>query len=88
MRGCWFVKYLKTSTDKTLGEMRAENAPTRSKVAATHLVTKTISKASECEESKEKTLWEAAERNVFEMEEDDDKEDQGEVDEEEYCYEE
>ena len=82
------MKYLKTSTDKTLGEMRAENAPTRSKVAATHLVTKTISKASECEESKEKTLWEAAERNVFEMEEDDDKEDQGEVDEEEYCYEE
>ena len=67
---------------------RAENATTRSKVAATHLVTKTISKASECEQSKEKTLWEAAERNVFEMEEDDDKEDQGEVDEEEYCYEE
>ena len=44
--------------------------------------------ASECEKSKEKTLWEAAERNVFEMEEDDDNEDQGEVDEEEYCYEE
>ena len=61
------------------------------KVTATHLVTKAISKASEFEESKEKkekTLWEAAERNVFEMEEDDDKEDQGEVDEEEYCYEE
>ena len=32
-------------------------------------------------------LWKAAERNVFEME-DNDKEDQGEVDEEEYCYEE
>ena len=54
-------------------------------------MTKAISKASEFEESKEKkekTLWEAAERNVFEMEEYDDKEDQGEVDEEEYCYEE
>ena len=67
MRGCWFVKYLKTSTDKTLGEMRAENAPTRSKVAHTYLVTKTFSKASNCEESKEKALWKAAEGNVLDM---------------------
>ena len=77
---------LKTSTDKTLGEMRAENAPTRSKVAHTYLVTKTFSKASNYEESKEKALWKVAEGNVFDMV-DNEKEDQGEVDKEEYCYE-
>ena len=87
MRGCWFVKYLKTSIDKTLGEMRAENAPTRSKVAHTYLVTKTFSKASNCKESKEKALWKAAEGNVLDMV-DNEKEDKGEVDKEKYCYEE
>ena len=53
----------------------------------TRLLRRTVCSGSKID-SKEKTLWEAAERNVFEMEEDDDNEDQGEVDEEEYCYEE
>ena len=50
-------------------------------------MTNTFSKASNCEESKEKALWKAAEGNVFDMV-DNEKEDQGEVDEEKYCYEE
>ena len=83
-----------TAGDTPLDEASADvSAKSRSKritkaaIAATYLVTKTLSKPLERKESKEKTLWKAAERNVFEME-DNDKEDQGEVDEEEYCYEE
>ena len=51
------------------------------------LQSRRVNESQRCEESKEKALWKAAERNVFDME-DNDKEDQGEVDEEEYCYEE
>ena len=49
MRGCWFVKHVKTSQDKSVGEIKVAAQPTRAKVANQHAQSKAL--------AKEKALW-------------------------------
>ena len=40
MHGCWFVKHIKTSQDKSVGEIKVAAQPTRAKVSNQHAQSK------------------------------------------------
>ena len=62
MRGCWFVKFIKGSQEKSGGEIKAENAPTRAKVANVHVKSKAV--------AEEKELWDSAKQQVLDFKND------------------
>ena len=64
MRGCWFVRYMKKSQNKSAGESRAEAAPTRTKVSHCHVQSKSKANGDEAE----KDLYEYAAKQVIEFE--------------------
>jgi len=66
MRGCWFVKYVKTSQNKSRGEMRVAAQPTRTMVANQHVQSKAIA----MEKAEEKAVWEHAGKEVIVFEDD------------------
>lgn len=66
MRGCWFVKHMKTNQGKSLGEVRVANAPTRTMVAHKHTQTK-----EKGAEEREQALWDSAKQNVIDFVNDD-----------------
>ena len=66
MRGCWFVKYIKTSQNKSRGEMKVAAQPTRTMVANQHVQSKAIA----METAKVKAVWEHAGKQVIAFEND------------------
>ncbi|EJK60145.1 hypothetical protein THAOC_19554 [Thalassiosira oceanica] len=93
MRGFWFVKYMKNNTSKSLGETRADNVQTRTKVAAKHCTAKAVSIAvaktkEERADEEKKQLFASAAENLIGLENDDVEDGDRHQDEEEYTYEE
>ena len=62
MRGCWFVRYIKTSQNISRGEMKVAAQPTRTMVANAHVQSKAI--------AKEKAVWAHAGKEVIAFEDD------------------
>ena len=62
MRGRWFVKHVRTSQNKSIGEVKVEAQPTRAKVANQHVQSKAI--------AKEKAIWTLAGKSVVNYEDD------------------
>ena len=67
MRSCWSVKYVKTSQNKSRGEMRVAAQPTRTMVVNQHVQSRAIAK----ENVKERAVWEHAGKEVIVFLEDD-----------------
>ena len=62
MRGRWFVKHVRTSQNKSIGEVKVEAQPTRAKVANQHVQSEAI--------AKEKAIWTLAGKSVVNYKDD------------------
>ena len=74
MRGCWFVKFMKGNQQKSMGERRAENDATRTKVAYADKQSKAVAEAVrsklETQGNTVSELWDGVAKSVVELEND------------------